>query len=160
VRAVIGIGGNLGDRLATLRQACRLLASQTSIVDASTVYETAPVGPPQPRYLNAAILIETTQSPRELLDMLLSIEREMGRVRDVRWGPRTIDLDILWIEGLHVAVEGLEVPHPRLTERAFALVPLLEVAPDATDPKSGLKYASLEISRQDMTAMGMLASDE
>lgn len=159
MRAVIGLGANLGDRLANLRSARSRLREHAEIVASSHVYETAPVGPPQPDYLNAAVLIETTLSPRELLQALLEIERAMGRVRDVRWGPRTIDLDVLWIDGAVVKEDGLEIPHPRLTERPFALVPLLEVAPEAIDPKSGLKYGSLSIKR-DLRDVGMLADRE
>ena len=101
----------------------------------SRVYETAPVGKTdQGAFLNAAVLVECTLSPVALLDVLLAIEMELGRRRTedtVRWGPRTIDLDVLWIEGLTVDDRRLQVPHPRLAERAFALVPLLEVAPQA-----------------------------
>ena len=101
----------------------------------SRVYETAPVGgPPQPSFLNAAIYAECILSPVALLDELLAIEAALGRVRaaeTVRFGPRTIDLDILWIEGVTLDEPRLVVPHPRLALRAFALVPLLEVAPDA-----------------------------
>lgn len=100
----------------------------------SYVYATEPVGgPPQGEFLNAAVRVECTQSPAELLDALLAIEQELGRVRraEERWGPRTIDLDILWIEGVAVDTPRLTVPHPRLEERAFALAPLLDVAPNA-----------------------------
>lgn len=112
----------------------------------SRVYETAPVGVvDQPAFLNAAILAECMLSPRGLLDALLGIERELGRTRgasDVRWGPRLIDLDILWIDGVVVDEGGLTVPHPRLTERAFALVPMLDVAAGAVDPKTRTVYAT------------------
>ena len=137
MRAVVGIGANLGDRLATMREAVVALGRVSGVKVAATsrVYETAPVGGvPQPEFLNAAILVECTLSPLALLDALLGIEAELGRTRrpdDVRWGPRTIDLDVLWIDGLAVDDARLVVPHPRLVERAFAVVPLLEVAPDA-----------------------------
>ena len=146
MRVVIGIGANLGDRLQAMRDAVARLARVDGLrVRArSHVYETAPVGGvEQPSFLNAAIDVECTQSARALLDQLLAIERDLGRTRaatDVRWGPRLIDLDILWIEGVLIDEPGLTVPHPRLTERAFALVPLLEVAPDARDPQSGAPY--------------------
>jgi 2-amino-4-hydroxy-6-hydroxymethyldihydropteridine diphosphokinase len=100
----------------------------------SQVYATAPVGPvPQPEFLNAAALVSWTGTPHALLDALLAIEASLGRVRDPeqRFGPRTIDLDVLYIEGMTVADARLTVPHPRLLERAFALVPLLEVLPGA-----------------------------
>jgi 2-amino-4-hydroxy-6-hydroxymethyldihydropteridine diphosphokinase len=100
----------------------------------SHVYATEPVGgPPQGEFLNAGLRVECMQSPEEVLDALLGIEQALGRVRrsEERWGPRTIDLDILWIEGVRVDTPRLTVPHPRLPERAFALAPLLEVAPNA-----------------------------
>jgi 2-amino-4-hydroxy-6-hydroxymethyldihydropteridine diphosphokinase len=126
VRVAIGLGSNVGDRIATLREKI------ARVVARSSVYETIPVGgPPQGEFLNAAILVSTDRSPIELLDGLQSIERELGRTRDVRWGPRTIDLDVLWIEDVTVADPRLVVPHPRLAERAFAIAPLLDVAPHA-----------------------------
>jgi 2-amino-4-hydroxy-6-hydroxymethyldihydropteridine diphosphokinase len=99
----------------------------------SRVYETAPVGgPEQAAFLNAAIAVEWGGDPLALLDVLQGIERDLGRTRDVLWGPRTIDLDVLWIEsGVTIDHERLVVPHPRLRERAFAVRPLLDVAPDA-----------------------------
>ena len=140
VRAVVGFGANLGDRLATLRAALRELATLTRVAKTSHVYATAPVGPPQPEYLNAAALVEWEGSAEALLDALLGIEAKLGRVRGERFGPRTVDLDVLWIEGLVEEGERLVVPHPRLKERGFALVPLLEVAPDARDPRTGERY--------------------
>jgi 2-amino-4-hydroxy-6-hydroxymethyldihydropteridine diphosphokinase len=110
----------------------------------SSVYETAPVGgPPQPAFLNGAVLVECTLSPLALLQELQGIEKDLGRTRgpgDVRWGPRLIDLDVLWIDGVALEEPRLVVPHPRLAERAFALVPLLEVAPSARDPRTGALY--------------------
>jgi 2-amino-4-hydroxy-6-hydroxymethyldihydropteridine diphosphokinase len=144
VRVVVGLGANLGDRLATMRAAVRELARVAAIAATSRVYETAPVGPAQPPFLNAAVLVSSWEgSPADWLRELLAIEASLGRVRAERWGPRTIDLDLLWADG--VAVEGpeLTVPHPRLRERAFALIPLLEVAPDARDPGTGEAYAKI-----------------
>jgi len=116
-----------------------------AVVRGSRFYATAPVGgPPQPPFLNAAILVHCTLSPPALLDALLRIEVALGRVRgarEVRFGPRTIDLDILWIEGVVVHAPHLTVPHPRLTERAFAMLPLLDVVPDATDPCTSSAFA-------------------
>lgn len=143
MRAAIGIGANLGDRLATMREAVVAVGRipGATVAATSSVYETAPVGGvPQAAFLNAAMLVECTLSPIALLDALQRIEAELGRTRgpsDVRWGPRAIDLDVLWIEGVAIAEPRLVVPHPRLTERAFALVPLLEVAPHAVDPCTG-----------------------
>jgi len=144
-RAVVGLGANLGDRMATMRAAMRALAAVPGarVRATSHVWATAPVGgPEQPEYLNAAALVAWDGTPRALLDALLAIEASLGRVRGAeRFGPRTIDLDVLWIEGVALADGALTVPHPRLAERAFALAPMLEVAPDARDPRTGAAYA-------------------
>jgi 2-amino-4-hydroxy-6-hydroxymethyldihydropteridine diphosphokinase len=95
---------------------------------------------PQGPYLNAAVALDWCTSPDALLEVLLRIERERGRVRDVRYGPRTLDLDVLWMDGVTLTRDELTVPHPRLHERVFALLPLLEVAPMARDPKTGEPY--------------------
>lgn len=130
--AIVGLGSNLGSREAWIRVAIGRLAGQAEIALRATSrpYLTAPIGPPQPDFLNAAIAISTTLAPRALLDVLLSTERELGRERAERWGPRTIDLDLLDYGGATVEEEGLEVPHPRLLDRAFALAPFLDVAPE------------------------------
>jgi 2-amino-4-hydroxy-6-hydroxymethyldihydropteridine diphosphokinase len=135
--AVVGLGANLGDPAATLVSAVGALSLLGSVTAISTLYETDPVGPPQPAYLNAAVRIGFEGSARELLSALLDIERHHGRVRRDRWGPRSLDLDLLWIAGVEVLEDGLVVPHPRLAERRFALVPLLDVAPDAAHPRTG-----------------------
>jgi len=141
LRAVVGLGANLGDRLEALRDAVRDLSRVARVTKVSRVYETEPVGgPPQPPFFNTAALVEYAGTPRALLDALLAIEARHGRVRRERWGPRTLDLDVLWIDGLVVDAPGLVVPHPRLHERAFALVPLLELVPDARDPATGRAY--------------------
>jgi 2-amino-4-hydroxy-6-hydroxymethyldihydropteridine diphosphokinase len=138
---VVGLGANLGDRWAALERAVSAMAQLGELRGGSSVYETDPVGgPPQPQYLNAAIRLRTHLGPMQLLTELLRIERAAGRERRVRWGPRTLDLDILWISGVTVRAPGLDVPHPRLTTRLFALVPLLEVAPSAVDPRTGVSY--------------------
>jgi 2-amino-4-hydroxy-6-hydroxymethyldihydropteridine diphosphokinase len=142
LRAVVGLGANLGDRVATMRGALRALAGVARIERVSRVYETAPVGGPvQPAFFNAAALVVYPGEPVALLDELLSIEAALGRIRRERWGPRTIDLDLLWIDGLVVDHPRLAVPHPRLRERAFAVVPLLDVAPDARDPTTLQPFA-------------------
>jgi 2-amino-4-hydroxy-6-hydroxymethyldihydropteridine diphosphokinase len=141
VHAVVGLGANLGDRLRTMRAAVRELGRSTSVLATSRVYETEPVGPAQPRFLNAAVLLAWEGSPEELLRELMEIEVRLGRVRGgERWGPRAIDLDLLWAEGIVAEGAQLTVPHPGLRERAFALVPLLDVAPDARDPRTGEAY--------------------
>jgi 2-amino-4-hydroxy-6-hydroxymethyldihydropteridine diphosphokinase len=140
-RCVIGLGANLGDRLATFEAALGELAELGTISAVSQLYETIPVGGPvQPDYYNAAVCIRSQLEPRALLQRLLEIERNHGRIRDCRWGPRRLDLDILWIEGAAIDEPGLKVPHARLLERNFALRPLVEVAPDATDPTTGTPY--------------------
>lgn len=133
-RVVIGLGSNLGSRARLLREAVYMVASHEAcrLEAVSRVYETEPVGPPQPGYLNAAVRIATTLDLGDLLGALLAIEKQLGRERSERWGPRTCDLDILWAFGTAVATETLTVPHPRLRERPFALAPLLDVAPEAS----------------------------
>jgi 2-amino-4-hydroxy-6-hydroxymethyldihydropteridine diphosphokinase len=143
-RYVVGLGANLGDRLATLKSAIGGLGQQgAQIVAVSDVYESAAVGPPQPDYLNAAALLDSSLPPLGLLQVLLAVERAHGRERRVRWGPRTLDLDLLFSPGLVVSTPELTVPHPELTRRAFALRPLLDVAGDARDPASGELYADV-----------------
>ena len=134
-RAYVGVGANLGDREATIRAA---LAALPGVVAVSELRETTPVGVvDQPPFLNGAAALETELSPRELLDALLEVERRLGRERRERWGPRTIDLDLL-LHGDDVVDEpGLTVPHPRLHERRFALEPLLDLDPDLVVPGRG-----------------------
>lgn len=131
-RAFIALGGNLGDPRAAMRLALdRIDADRdTAVVGVSSLYRTPPWGKTdQPDFLNAVAGVETRLSPRGLLDLCLSTEEALRRVRGERWGPRTIDLDLLCYDDAAIAEPGLEVPHPRLTERAFVLVPLAEIAP-------------------------------
>jgi 2-amino-4-hydroxy-6-hydroxymethyldihydropteridine diphosphokinase len=137
-RAYVGLGSNLGDREETLRRALELLAEQVDVVAVSTLRDTDPVGMvDQPRFLNGAALVETELPPRELLGVLLGIERELGRERLERWGPRTIDLDLLLFGAEAVREPGLRVPHPRLHERRFVLEPLAELDPALVVPGRG-----------------------
>ncbi len=140
-RAYVGLGANLGDREASLRSALELLAAEPGIelVASSSIRETDPVGyEEQPRFLNAAACVETELSARELLDVLLGIERRLGRTRTgPRYGPRTIDLDLLLYAEETVDEPGLHVPHPRLAERRFALEPLAELDPALVVPGAG-----------------------
>ena len=140
-RAYVGLGANVGPREETLRQAVELLATEdgVEVVGVSTLRETDPVGVvDQPWFLNGAVAVETTLPPRELLGVLLRIERTLGRVRDgTRWGPRTIDLDLLVFADEVVDEPGLRVPHPRLQERGFALEPLAELDPGLVIPGAG-----------------------
>jgi 2-amino-4-hydroxy-6-hydroxymethyldihydropteridine diphosphokinase len=135
VRSVIvGVGTNLGAREASIRCVRDLLSARAGIavVEMSTIYETPPLGPPQPDYLNAAFRLKTSLGAPELLQVLLRTERRLGRTRhaDLRWGARSIDLDLLWDEAGPHDSSSLQVPHPELEKRAFALAPLLDVAPE------------------------------
>jgi 2-amino-4-hydroxy-6-hydroxymethyldihydropteridine diphosphokinase len=138
--AYVGLGANLGPREITLLRAVDLLAETEGVEvrAVSQLRETAPVGlVEQPLFLNGAVALDTTRSPRELLDRLLEIERGLGRVRDVRWGPRIVDLDLLVYGDRQLDEPGLRVPHPRLHERRFALEPLAELDPDLVIPGRG-----------------------
>ncbi len=135
--AYLGLGTNLGDREGNLRQALKELdALPTMERDrTSSIYETAPVGvTEQPDFLNLVVSVRTRLSPHELLDVLQGVENKMGRVRTVRWGPRVIDLDLLLYGELVVETPELTVPHPRLQERSFVLMPLAEIAPALVPP--------------------------
>lgn len=140
-RAYIGLGANLGDRAAMLRAALEQLSAEPGIevVSVSSLRETDPVGHAnQPRFVNAAAAVETGLPARELLDRLLGIERRLGRTREgPRFGPRTIDLDLLLYGAERIDEPGLEVPHPRLHERLFALEPLLELEAQLEIPERG-----------------------
>jgi 2-amino-4-hydroxy-6-hydroxymethyldihydropteridine diphosphokinase len=132
--AVLGLGGNIGDSRRLIATAIDYLAAvpEITVEAVSPLYLTPPWGKiDQPAFLNAAIRIGTTLTPRKLLDAILDIERQLGRVRMERWGPRRIDIDILLFGDVAVDEPGLHLPHPHLTERAFALVPLNDVMPDA-----------------------------
>lgn len=132
VEAALGLGGNLGDPVVAFATALRRLETHhaVSLVRPSSVYRTAPWGKlDQPEFLNMAVLVETGLSARALLDLCLSLEREGGRERRERWGPRTLDIDILTYGGQTIDEPGLQVPHPRIAERAFVLAPLAEIAP-------------------------------
>lgn len=141
---VIGLGSNVGDRIEWLARARARLGALGEVVCASSLYESDPLGgPPQGRFVNGALLLRTPLAPLELLRALLGVERALGRERHERWGPRTIDLDLLWAGELVVEHGELTLPHPRLRERTFALGPLLDVVPGAADPVSAEPYAPL-----------------
>jgi 2-amino-4-hydroxy-6-hydroxymethyldihydropteridine diphosphokinase len=127
-RAFLGLGSNMGDRVAYVREA---VAALPEVVAVSGAFETEPVGGvEQEPFLNVVVELHTARSPRELLDLCQQREAAAQRVRTVRWGPRTLDVDVLWIDGESVTEPDLEVPHPRMFDRAFVLVPLADLAPD------------------------------
>jgi 2-amino-4-hydroxy-6-hydroxymethyldihydropteridine diphosphokinase len=128
VRAFLSLGSNLGDRRALLRDA---VDSLPDVVEVSPVYETAPVGgPEQDNFLNLVVRLDTELTPHQLLGVCHRIESSAERVRDVRWGPRTLDIDIIWMDGVTMDEERLTIPHPRWKERRFVLAPLRDLAPD------------------------------
>ncbi|KGR73506.1 2-amino-4-hydroxy-6-hydroxymethyldihydropteridine diphosphokinase [Ureibacillus manganicus] len=150
-KVYLSIGTNIGDREQNLKHAANLLydTSGIDIKAISSIYETAPVGYlDQPSFLNISLLLETTFSAMECLKICQMIENELGRVRDIRWGPRIIDLDILLFNNENIEVEHLIVPHPRMYERAFVLVPLLEIA---EQPFS----THLEMAKENVTNMDL-----
>ena len=145
--AYLALGSNLGDRLEHLREAVRLLGAEPTVevVRSSRVYETEPVGPPQPAYLNAVIEVRTDGTARELLEACRRVEDALGRVRAERWGPRTIDVDVLIFDEETIDEPDLVVPHPRMHERGFVLVPLGELEADPMLP-GGRKLAKLRLA--------------
>ena len=135
--AILGLGSNIGDREAAIKEGVDRLNStdRLAVSRVSSLYETAPADyAKQPDFLNAAVKVVTDLKPEELLAAVQKIEKKMGRIKTIDKGPRNIDIDILLYDVVAVRLPNLTVPHPRLTERAFALVPLLEVAPDAVTP--------------------------
>jgi 2-amino-4-hydroxy-6-hydroxymethyldihydropteridine diphosphokinase len=145
--ALIGLGSNLGDRQEYLERAIALLQATPGVTNVvvSRSLETSPIGGPpgQREFLNAAARLSTTLTPLALLDVLLAIESQLGRTREVHWGPRTIDLDLLLFGGEVIDSPRLTVPHPRLAERAFVLLPASEIAAEMRHPLRGLTIAQL-----------------
>ncbi len=156
-RAFLCLGGNVGDVRATLARACALLEEAgQGIVARSQLYRTPPWGPvPQPAYLNQVLAVDSPGTPRALLDLALAVERTLGRdrSREVRFGPRAIDIDILAFGDAEVREPDLELPHPRLLERAFALVPLVEVAPDLVVGGIAIRDALAGLDRSEIHAV-------
>ena len=141
-RALLGLGSNIGDREAHLAHALRRLAAEAELTALSPVYETEPVGYlDQPSFLNLVVAVRTALEPRELLDLARRIEGERARERPFRGAPRTLDIDLLLYGDREEHEPGLEVPHPRMHERAFVLAPLLDVDPGAAEPGTGRPYA-------------------
>jgi 2-amino-4-hydroxy-6-hydroxymethyldihydropteridine diphosphokinase len=151
-RAFIGLGSNLGDRRAHLAAAVEGLQRKHDVVAVSPLYETAPVGGPEDQgpYLNLVVELATTDSPRQLLERCRALEHEAHRERTVRWGPRTLDADVLWVEGQEVDEPDLTLPHPRMWERRFVLAPLADLAPDLVTP------AQVEASGGEVARVGRL----
>lgn len=137
-RAFLGLGTNLGDRRGHLLDAVQAMPD---LVRISSVYETEPVGgPEQGSFLNIVVELATALEPHDLLGVCRSLERAAGRERRVRWGPRTLDVDVLWIDGCSIDEPELTVPHPRMHERNFVVLPLLEIAPDLGEELAALGY--------------------
>jgi len=135
--AYLSMGSNLGDRLRYLKKAIEKIgeSKRISVINISSIYETEPVGNEnQPRFLNLVIEVQTSLDPLPLLERLLAIEKEMGRKREDRWGPRNIDIDILIYDDLVMESDQLTIPHPRMHQRKFVLVPLAEIAPQTLHP--------------------------
>jgi 2-amino-4-hydroxy-6-hydroxymethyldihydropteridine diphosphokinase len=137
--SAIALGSNMGDSPAILEAALETLANTPGIQlqAKSSWYITKAIGPPQPDYLNACAILHVEMSPQLLLTTLLSIEQQFGRVRQQHWGPRSLDLDLLLYDDLILDTPNLQIPHPRMPERAFVLVPLAEIAPQWIEPISG-----------------------
>lgn len=145
MKVVIALGSNLGDSEKHLNDAIEELSAAVKIIAVSSFIETEPVGGiEQPNFLNAVLIADCTHSPEELLQLLLQIEARHDRVRDVRWGPRTLDLDLIVAGDVIMESEELQLPHPRAHERRFVLEPWLEIDPDAVIPGKGSVRTLLE----------------
>ena len=158
--SAIALGSNLGDSRAILEEAISILAATPGItlLAKSSWYQTLAVGPPQPDYINGCALVQVTFSPLVLLETLLAIEAQKGRIRTERWGARSLDLDLLLYDHLILDTPTLTIPHPRMRERAFVLVPLAEIAPNWIDPVTGKAIAEL-VKAVDCTGVKKLVID-
>lgn len=144
-QCAIALGSNLGDCQGILEAALAILAAtpNISLLAKSSWYQTKPIGPPQPDYLNGCALLQVNLSPQQLLATLLQVEVKFGRVRREKWGARSLDLDLLLYDDLILDTPKLQLPHPRMKEPAFVLVPLAEIAPNWIEPVSGKAIAQL-----------------
>lgn len=155
--ACLLLGTNIGDRLHHLASARNLITRAGTIERVSAVYRTAPWGVEnQPEFYNQAVVLNTNLTPFDLLKYLKASEKDLGRMEGEPWSPRIIDLDILFMDGLILKNETLEIPHPRVRERRFALVPLMEIAPGFIDPVTGLSVAGLLEQCPDMLGVHRL----
>lgn len=143
--AAVALGSNLGNSYHILESALKRLADtpQITLQAQSSIYQTVAIGPPQPDYLNAAALLTTRLDPQTLLQTLLALEAQFGRVRRERWGPRLLDLDLLFYDNCRINSPLLQLPHPHMTERAFVLVPLAEIAPHWIHPITQMSVAEM-----------------
>lgn len=144
-KCAIALGSNLGHSLTIIKSAIEMLNNTPGIAvkSHSSWYQTAPIGPPQPDYINACAILEVELQPEQLLTTLLEIEIKFNRIRREKWGPRTLDLDLLLYDNLILETPALTLPHPRMTDRAFVLVPLAEIAPDWVHPVTRNSIAQL-----------------
>lgn len=146
IKAYLGLGSNVGDRVAQLDEAIRILNASygVTVTKVSPIYETEPVGyVDQPQFLNLCLEVQTLLTAQELLQVCMETEQQLHRVRDIRWGPRTLDVDILLYGNQIIDETDLVVPHARMFERAFVLIPLNDIASDVVEPHSNEKIANL-----------------
>lgn len=158
-KVAIALGSNLGDSIVILGAAIKALERMPGIeiIIVSSWYQTKAIGPPQPDYINGCVSVRTEQKPHSLLQILLKIEKEFGRIRQERWGPRTLDLDLLLYDDLILETATLQIPHPRIRERAFVLAPLAEIEPYWIEPVSGKSIKEL-VKAVDCTAVNLLSN--
>lgn len=150
--AYISLGSNIGNSFLHLKEAVQLIheIEKTSIMQVSSVYETDPVGmEDQEAFLNMVVEVKSDLNPQQLLAKCLEVENHLGRKRVIRWGPRTIDLDILLYNADHIKTESLIIPHPRMHERSFVLIPLLEINPSITHPIFSTPFSTIQQSLGD-----------
>jgi len=157
--AYVGLGSNLGDRMTMLQMAVRRLEPLGRVTEVSSLYETEPVGYlEQPPFLNAVVALDTALAPADLMDGLLGIERDLGRMRSFPNAPRTLDLDLLTVDDIILETPELTLPHPRLRERAFVLAPLAEIAPGLVHPGSGKTMLELLHTLPDQCGVEVFAA--